>query len=637
MKLLAICLLAAAVGHAQQSTDYAAVTRSLTVFIEHERADKKLPDLSIALVDDQKIVWSQVFGATAPVLKPFMPIAISRLVARGQLELDRPVSDYVPEFHPRNPYGLPVTLRQLMSHRSGLQRDPPVGHAFDASSPPLQATVESLNRTELIYAPGTHMKYSNAGIAVAAYVLEKMNEQAFSKYSATDLAAFLSAQFNRGLPQLDSLMPGIAALPHEKLGAVAITAVERADAVTERIAKAALRLMWAARSGRPLPDIPVTHAIPPERARQLDGKYPGFELTERNGELFALRDEGGPQLRLRELDQDLVSDDRLEFGARFYAQGKLPDVKPAPVPENWTGLIGEYGWDRTVLHILERDGKLTALVQGYEYNPLQAVSADVFRFPDRGMYDHETLTFSRDGRGRAAQVSLSGVVFPRRRIAPEDGSTFRIVPLRPSAELKREALAAIPPHESGEFRQPDLVEIAKLDPTIRLDIRYATTNNFMSTVFYSEPRAFLQRPAAEAVVRAHRKLNALGLGLLIHDAYRPWYVTKMFWDATPDDKKVFVADPKQGSRHNRGCAVDLTICDLKTGAPLEMTSGYDEFSDRSYPDYPGGTSLQRWNRKLLRRAMEEQGFTVYEAEWWHFDYRDWRFYPILNKILYNEK
>jgi D-alanyl-D-alanine dipeptidase len=147
---------------------------------------------------------------------------------------------------------------------------------------------------------------------------------------------------------------------------------------------------------------------------------------------------------------------------------------------------------------------------------------------------------------------------------------------------------------------------------------------------YSQPRAFMQRPAAEALLRAHNKLMQMGYGLLIHDAYRPWYVTKIFWDVTPDDKKIFVADPTQGSRHNRGCAVDLSLYDLATGKPVEMVGVYDEMSERSYPGYPGGTSLQRWHRELLRTAMENEGFNVYEFEWWHFDYGDWRKYPILN-------
>jgi serine beta-lactamase-like protein LACTB len=122
-----------------------------------------------------------------------------------------------------------------------------------------------------------------------------------------------------------------------------------------------------------------------------------------------------------------------------------------------------------------------------------------------------------------------------------------------------------------------------------------------------------------------------GYGLLIFDAYRPWHVTKMFWEATPEKFRGFVADPSKGSRHNRGCAVDLGLYDLKTGQPVEMVAGFDEFSDRAYPDFMGGTSRQRWHRDLLRRSMEAEGFTVYEAEWWHFDYKDWREYPILNQ------
>jgi zinc D-Ala-D-Ala dipeptidase len=213
---------------------------------------------------------------------------------------------------------------------------------------------------------------------------------------------------------------------------------------------------------------------------------------------------------------------------------------------------------------------------------------------------------------------------------PPEGSTFRITPLRPVEELRREALAAQPPHESGPFRQVDLVELTTLDPTIKLDIRYASNNNFLSTPMYSQARAFLQRPAAEALLRAHQSLRDKGYGLLIHDAYRPWYVTRMFWDATPNDKKIFVANPREGSRHNRGCAVDLTLYDLKTGLPVTMPSGYDEMSERAYANYPGGTPEERERRSILRQAMEKQGFTVYPQEWWHFDYKDWKHYPILN-------
>ncbi|MFS8084956.1 MAG: M15 family metallopeptidase, partial [Acidobacteriota bacterium] len=259
------------------------------------------------------------------------------------------------------------------------------------------------------------------------------------------------------------------------------------------------------------------------------------------------------------------------------------------------------------------------------------VSRDIFKFPAPGGHPGQDLVFKRDRRGRATQVALDAVISQRRQIEPEAGANqLRVTPVRPVTELMKEARATQPPTETGEFRPLDLVELTKLDPTIKLEIRYATTNNFLGTKFYSQARAFMQRPAAEAVVRANRKLKQYGYGLLVHDAYRPWYVTKVFWEATPADKKIFVADPSKGSRHNRGCAVDLTLYDLKTKKPVEMVSTYDETTARAYPDYPGGTSLQRWHRKLLRDAMEAEGFTVYEAEWWHFDYKDWRQYRIGN-------
>ncbi|HXT21348.1 MAG TPA: M15 family metallopeptidase [Thermoanaerobaculia bacterium] len=224
---------------------------------------------------------------------------------------------------------------------------------------------------------------------------------------------------------------------------------------------------------------------------------------------------------------------------------------------------------------------------------------------------------------------LLGVAAALVACAARKPQVFRITPVRPVEELRREALAAQPPAESGK-RAADLVELVTLDPTIKLDVRYATRDNFLSTPVYTQARAFMQRPAAEAVVAANADLRAQGWGLLIHDAYRPWYVTKIFWDATPESGHPFVADPSQGSKHNRGCAVDLTMYDLKSGKPAVMPSLYDEMSERAAADYAGGTVEQRRRRDVLRAAMEAHGFTVNPREWWHFDYRDWEQYPILN-------
>jgi zinc D-Ala-D-Ala dipeptidase len=214
--------------------------------------------------------------------------------------------------------------------------------------------------------------------------------------------------------------------------------------------------------------------------------------------------------------------------------------------------------------------------------------------------------------------------------AANSSGVFRVSPVRPVAELLPIALKSTPPAESGEFRPADLVELTTLDPTIKLDIRYATTRNLLGTPVYSQARAFMQRPAAEALVRVQRSLATEGYGLMVYDAYRPWYVTKIFWDALPANLHKFVADPAQGSRHNRGCAVDLTLYELSTGRTVSMPSLYDETTERAYPSYTGGTAEQRRLRDLLRRHMEAEGFSVYEFEWWHFDYRDWKAYAIQN-------
>ncbi len=755
----------AASGDIAPRPDYAAVARALEPFIQQELADKQLPAISIALVDDQQIVWAQGFGYADPgakvpatagtiyragsVSKLFTDIGVMQLVERGELNLDAPITNYLPEFRPRNPYGKPITLRELMSHRSGLVREPAVGNYFDPTGPSVAATVKSLNSTTLVYQPGTHTKYSNAGVTVASYVLERHKKEPYAKYlkravlepmglgdsafepepqlmrnlakaymwtydgrtfdaptfqlgigpagclytSVTDLGRFLSVLFARGrgpngtvlkpetlaqMWQPQFAKPGettgfglgfrlskfeghrmvghggaiygfataLAALPDDKLGVVAVTTMSSSNAVVNHIAHEGLRLMLAARARRPLPEIPVTQPVDPAVARRLDGRYgqgsKAIDLIERAGKLYYLPVRGGERIEVRQAKDALIIDGKLGYGLRIVPENdgvrigserlqRVSVPKPPPAPDRRRGLIGEYGWDHDTLYILEKDGKLTALIEWYDYYPLAEISPDVFRFPGWGLYDGETLTFHRGANGRATEAALSsGVIFERRKIAGEDPVSAHIEPVKPVAELRRIAMAASPPHETGDFRKPDLVELTSLDPTIKLDIRYATTNNFLQIVFYPRAHASLQRPAAEAVVRANHKLKALGYGLLIHDSYRPWYVTKMFWDGTPPDKHIFVADPSHGSRHNRGCAVDLTLYELKTGNPAEMVGLYDEMSERSYPDYPGGTALARWHRELLRRAMEAEGFTVYEFEWWHFDYKDWQKYPVLN-------
>jgi zinc D-Ala-D-Ala dipeptidase len=189
--------------------------------------------------------------------------------------------------------------------------------------------------------------------------------------------------------------------------------------------------------------------------------------------------------------------------------------------------------------------------------------------------------------------------------------------------------ASTPPRGKGPYRPSDLVELVRLDPSLHLDIRYATANNFVGKPVYPEARAFLQRPAARALLAAHRWLRERGFGIVVYDAYRPWRVTKLFWDVTPPEKRAFVANPATGSKHNRGCAVDVGLYDLETGREVEMPSAYDEMSERAFVTYAGGTPEQRAHRDLLRQAMERDlFFFVYPEEWWHYDYRDSRDYAV---------
>jgi D-alanyl-D-alanine dipeptidase len=315
---------------------------------------------------------------------------------------------------------------------------------------------------------------------------------------------------------------------------------------------------------------------------------------------------------------------------------------PAAAPPAAEGLVGLYAGDGERFLIREWDGRLELVYSlggspdeppaWFTVQPLTPVTADAYSLQAGGPLGRQSapVAFVRDGEGRGTVCRIGGKSYQRQFSAPEKGTVFRIEPLLPLSELRQRAAQAKPPLETGIFRQPELVEVVNFDRTIKLDIRYARTDNFMGMALYDEGRAFLQRPAAEALVRAHRQLAKYGYGIIIHDAYRPWYVTKMFWDATPERQKVFVADPAKGSRHNRGGAVDVSLYDLTTGRPLAMTSDYDEFSQRAYSAYPGGTSLQRWQRDLLRLVMEGEGFTVYPEEWWHFDYGGWQLYPIMN-------
>ncbi|MCG3175132.1 MAG: D-alanyl-D-alanine dipeptidase [Candidatus Omnitrophica bacterium] len=175
-----------------------------------------------------------------------------------------------------------------------------------------------------------------------------------------------------------------------------------------------------------------------------------------------------------------------------------------------------------------------------------------------------------------------------------------------------------------------MVDLSVHDPRIRQDIRYATTDNFMKERLYPVARCLVLLPVAESLKSVQTELEAQGLGLKIYDAYRPLVVQKKMWARVPVEG--YVANPAKGSNHNRGAAVDLTLVDAD-GRELPMPSAYDEFTERAHRDYAGGSEEERHNRWILEEVMERNGFKGLRSEWWHFDYRDAKSYPVLDVPL----
>ncbi len=174
----------------------------------------------------------------------------------------------------------------------------------------------------------------------------------------------------------------------------------------------------------------------------------------------------------------------------------------------------------------------------------------------------------------------------------------------------------------------ELVDLENEIPDIVLDIRYATPNNFTGEQIYTQPKAFVRKPVAVALKRVQKTLNERGLGLLVYDAYRPYAATVKFYQVYHDT--TFVASPYSGSRHNRGAAVDVSLVDLKIGEELDMPTSFDSFSDTAAPGFQYLSAQKKYNRNLLIEVMESNGFTVYESEWWHFDFQGWHKFDLMD-------
>ncbi len=729
---------------------------------------KKLHGLSIALLDGQEIIWAEGFGLAVPgkgeactaatvhrvgsISKLVTDMAVMRLVEEEKLDLDAPVQRYLPELQFDNPFDKPITLRLLMTHQAGILREPPLGNYFDPVQVNLAETVQSLTGTPVLFAPGSRIKYSNAGLAVVGRVIEVVTGQDFASHvqeqiltpCGMDSSSFLldgslksrlaqghmwtyddrefaAPDFALGMapatnlystasdlcrlaaqwmqqpyaPELALLKKAswaemfrpqfvsqqgsspmglgffrdhlegelcvghngamygfaseLAALPDAGLGVAVITNMDFANDVPARIADYALACLAARRRGEVLPQAQLTKPLALEEARAWAGLYAAGEqvirLWEHQGELLADFGQGFQQ-KLRRLGNALVLDSRLGKGGNLAIDEtelrlngrsflRQEDAKPEACKAEWLSLLGEYGWDHNVCQVLEKNGQLYLLIEWFASYALLDLGEGNYRLPDSGLYAGEPVSFQLNAQGQVQALVVGAVVFPRRRQQEWAAKTFKIEPLHAPEVLREMAAQAQVPVLPGTSKQPDLVDVLAVEPGLQVDLRYATKNNFMGMQFYGVAKAMLQRPAARALGRVHRRLQEEhNLGLIVYDAYRPWQVTKMFWDATPPALRAYVANPATGSSHNRGCAVDLGLMDLATGEVVEMVSGFDEFTPRAHVGYPGTTSLQRWHRRLLRKVTQDAGFEVYRFEWWHFNFKTWRGYPLLDQPIH---
>jgi len=174
-----------------------------------------------------------------------------------------------------------------------------------------------------------------------------------------------------------------------------------------------------------------------------------------------------------------------------------------------------------------------------------------------------------------------------------------------------------------------MVDLKKTIPGLQMDLRYAGTNNFMHQKLYQPTKTtYLRKSAADSLVTIQKELNEKGLGLKVFDAYRPYAVTEKLWEPVKDDR--YAADPKKGSGHNRGIAVDLTIIQLTTMEELDMGTGFDNFSDTAHHSFLALPSPVLQNRLLLRSVMEKHGFKALESEWWHYYLPNTTAYELLN-------
>lgn len=328
----------------------------------------------------------------------------------------------------------------------------------------------------------------------------------------------------------------------------------------------------------------------------------------------------------------------------FFAAGHgwaAPAFEPKDCPKDLKYILGMYYGNGEMFLLRENNGEVELVYRfgqndytfaGSNVYPLYKEHFDSYTINESGPLNHldAAVRIERSREGYGVSCSVGGNRYSRRFFAGENGRPFRFAPVSDWQALKTAADAAVMPAQLGAGQQAQLVDLAQAVPGLKFDLRYAQADNCFGQALTDDQRAFLDADAAQALAQAQQYLKPYGYGILVWEAYRPWSVSKLAYDALPADKKSMLPAPEVGFSHNTGRSIDVSLYLLATGENAGMISGFDEPSVRQYASFAGGTTLERYRRDLLRGAMQMAGFTASETEWWHFDYGDIKGFAHLN-------
>lgn len=618
----------------------------------------------------------------ASMTKSFAALAILKLRDDGKLRLDDPVSKYIPELNnvvPLTDDSPPITIKNLVTHTAGFPEDNPwADRQLERTDKELTDFIK--NNVSLSNIPGLIYEYSNLGFAMIGTIITRVSGIHYEKYIRDNIFTPLgmndtyweytdvpAARLVNGYRLVNGKWTKEKMLHSGAYGVMGglLTSVDdfvkymkmhldawppRSGGDTLFIKRSSLREMhlpgnvsnlnayFKKPSGEICPRITSYNfglGWAKDCAEKIQighsGGLPGFGtnwmfLPDYNLGIVSfcnLTYQASSALNIRLLDTIITIADlqpRKVLGSEMLQQRKKELTALLPDWENAasSGIFSENFFDDYFIDSLKKEARLLFKKAGKIIRIGDMLPDNQLRgnFILEGEYIDIMIRFtlSPEYPGRIQQYII--------RELPKKRNQYAKYGLKTVSEIQE--------YKEQVQHSPDL-ELVKLDtfiPTIALDVRYATSNNLTGKPLYNLPVAYMRKPAAEALKKIQNELNKKGLGLKIYDGYRPYSVTVQFYETFRDT--VFVASPYTGSRHNRGCAVDLTVINLKTGKELDMPTPYDAFDKKAHSAYKGLPAKELKNRELLKKVMTENGFLIYPDEWWHYDFAGWQQYPVMD-------